>query len=340
MRQHNPLGFKEISRSPALTFAAASCNSTISIRVLDENIVHIRHVPSSPPAQILPVTYTIATGDIPVAGRLREDIPSSFPCPSPEIKQDQDGSSYNVSTPELNLHVNIDKEGDLTLSWSSIPIAKSGNSSTVFLQDLNHRAYTFDKSGRGVWHYVRRIDGDLHYGLGERASPLLLNRRRFRLECLDALGYLADSGDPLYKFNPMYITLNKDSMITYGIFYDNLSTGYIDFGCEQDAFWGDYRAYHASEGSLDYYVVFGGVNGNIERVIEGFTKLVGLPKLPPKYAFGYLASSMGYAESDDAQQLLEAFPDLCRKHNIPCDLIHLSSGYTGRLIQPFYLLAT
>lgn len=56
--------------------------------------------------------------------------------------------------------------------------------------------------------------------------------------------------------------------------------------------------------------------------------MIGTPALVPKYALGYLASSMGYAESENAQQLLESFPKLCRKWDIPCDLIHLSSGYT------------
>ena len=37
---------------------------------------------------------------------------------------------------------------------------------------------------------------------------------------------------------------------------------------------------------------------------------------------------MGYAEADDAQAQIEKFAKLCKKHNIPCDGMHLSSGYT------------
>jgi alpha-glucosidase len=37
---------------------------------------------------------------------------------------------------------------------------------------------------------------------------------------------------------------------------------------------------------------------------------------------------MGYAEADNAQELIEKFVDDCNYHNIPCDLLHLSSGYT------------
>jgi alpha-glucosidase (family GH31 glycosyl hydrolase) len=39
---------------------------------------------------------------------------------------------------------------------------------------------------------------------------------------------------------------------------------------------------------------------------------------------------MGLGESDKpiAQELLSTWPDLCKKHDIPCSAMHLSSGYT------------
>ncbi|KZO97413.1 glycoside hydrolase family 31 protein [Calocera viscosa TUFC12733] len=58
--------------------------------------------------------------------------------------------------------------------------------------------------------------------------------------------------------------------------------------------------------------------------------------LPPRHWLGYLASSMGYAESDSppAQELLEDFPRKCREEDIPCSAMHLSSGYTVSMIPP------
>jgi alpha-glucosidase len=67
----------------------------------------------------------------------------------------------------------------------------------------------------------------------------------------------------------------------------------------------------------------------VSTCVTTFAELIGRPAMVPKYALGYLASSMGYAESESAQELIEQFPDLCSKWDIPCDLLHLSSGYTG-----------
>jgi alpha-glucosidase len=49
--------------------------------------------------------------------------------------------------------------------------------------------------------------------------------------------------------------------------------------------------------------------------------------LLPRYALGYLGSTMSYTEAPDAQVQLKRFVELCAQHDIPCDLFHLSSGY-------------
>lgn len=45
---------------------------------------------------------------------------------------------------------------------------------------------------------------------------------------LDAMGYNAVSTDPLYKHIPFTITQRSD--ISYGLFYDNLSSCWLDLG--------------------------------------------------------------------------------------------------------------
>lgn len=80
-------------------------------------------------------------------------------------------------------------------------------------------------------------------------------------------------------------------------------------------------------GGLDEYII---VDRDPASVVKQFGRLVGRPRLVPRQWLGYLASGMGLGESDDppAQQLLEGWPETCRKHGIPCSAMHLSSGYT------------
>ncbi len=49
---------------------------------------------------------------------------------------------------------------------------------------------------------------------------------------LDAMGYNAVSTDPLYKHIPFTITRRDD--ISFGLFYDNLSSCWLDLGNEID----------------------------------------------------------------------------------------------------------
>jgi alpha-glucosidase len=141
---------------------------------------------------------------------------------------------------------------------------------------------------------------------------------------VDALGYNAETSDPLYKHYPFYSTYIPGLKIAYGLFYDNLSTTVFDLGREIDAFWGYYRYYVAEDGDLDYYLIYG---PTIAEVVQKFTVLTGRPTLLPRYALGYLGSTMSYTEAPDAQTQLKRFVELCAQHDIPCDLFHLSSGY-------------
>ncbi|KAJ3205766.1 hypothetical protein HDU82_004969 [Entophlyctis luteolus] len=233
-------------------------------------------------------------------------------------------SQFVITTTAIRVVVSLSEESSTpALVYSSLV----DNVWTPFLEDLPHRGYPLLKDTfNGARHFVKRRDQDLHYGLGERASPLTLNGRRFRLETMDALGYNAETTDPLYKLIPFHITLDTVTRVAHGIFYDSFAQGFADFGQEIDAFWGPYRSHTLLDGcGLDMYVFFG---PSISSVVERYTALVGRPAFPPKYALGYLASSMGYAESNDAQRLIAQLPADCRKWDVPCDMLHLSSGYT------------
>lgn len=287
----------------------------VTLTVLNHGLIRVQHYPDGQPR--LDRTWMIAdvSGDVPREGRRRDDL-SVFPMPPFTLEKQDGGDCLSLETELLHLEVSL---GDLTIRWSEI-------GGETFAADLPGRAYGYDRAGRSVFHYMERRAGEYYYGFGEAAGSLNKAGMRIRMYPMDALGYNAETGDPLYKHWPFYITYVPALKIAYGLLYDNLAPTTFDMGKE---FTGTavapYRYYHAEDGDLDYYFIYG---PSIEAVVEQFAAITGLPMLPPRWSLGYLGSTMKYTEQPDAQAQLKTFVDLCAQHNIPCDMFHLSSGYT------------
>ncbi len=299
------------SGSPTLEFAGQQ-GERLRITVLDHGLIRVQHWPDGTPRQDRTWTVVGADGDVPREGRLREDL-SPFPLPPFEVHE-SDGV-VTLRTEALNVTVSL---GDFRLSWADA----AGRS---FAADTA-RAYVYDTRGTMVSHALVRRADEHYYGFGEVAGPLDKAGMRLRLEAVDAYGYDAAATDPLYKHWPFYVTYAADLDLAYGLFYDNFASGVFDLGKEVDALRGAaYRTYEAQSGDLDYTLIYG---PTIEAVCEQFAELIGRPALPPRWSLGYLGSTMSYTEAPDAQARLGEFVDLCAQHEIPCDLFHLSSGYT------------
>ncbi len=280
--------------------------------VLESDIVRVQHQPDGSPR--LNRTWLIVdeAGQMPREGRSRDDL-SPFSRPAASVQALDDGLS--IRTDDLHIDLN---PADSTLTWRTAD-------DVLFAADVRKRAYAYDRDSGAVYHYLLRQPHDYYYGFGERAGSLNKAGMRFRMKNVDALGYNAETSDPLYKHFPVYITYLPDANVAYGLLYDNLSTTIFDMGKEIDAFWGTYRTYQAEAGDLDYYLLYG---STIADVVEKITRLTGRPALPPRWSLGYLGSTMAYTEAADAQEQLKNFGRLCREHAIPCDMFHLSSGYT------------
>ncbi|KXS20755.1 glycoside hydrolase family 31 protein [Gonapodya prolifera JEL478] len=341
MRQVIPQGFSHVppksSSLSSLLFEAAD-GSRATVTAVDSSIFRVTFAPpgldASDPRSVLSRTHTVvgksaAAADESVAGKARSDLRTLLDSPDTVFRLEIDSGNkdsrvYSLATPAVTARAAISPDGLLTLTFAGS--AKSPSSQSVsapFLEDLPLRAYTYDKNG-GVAHYVKRKSTVGYYG-GERGAPLELTGRRFRLDALDSMGYDVDRTDPLYKFTPYYLAVDKTTGESHAVFYDSFSRGGIDFGCEVDAFWGDYTKYEADQGVLDYYVIYG---PTLPALVDHMSLLLGAPILPPKFSLGYLASAMGYAEHADAHKMLWEFPDKMREWNVPCDGMHLSSGYT------------
>ncbi|HEV3430843.1 MAG TPA: glycoside hydrolase family 31 protein [Paraburkholderia sp.] len=299
-----------------LTLQSAQ-GATIEVFVLEEDIVRLRVLPDGKPHG--PCTWAIAPGmdDVPLEGRERLDL-SGFALPRyvSEIADD----CVRVSTSKIRLTVRLDG------GFCSWQINKDGEWN-VALEDRPTQAYNFGWWDERVYHYVRRLPGEMYLGLGERAGALDRANQSFRMTNVDAMGYSAKSTDPLYKHIPFYLTWRAQTQTGFGLFYDTLADCTFDMGRELDNYHGHYRHFVADHGDLDYYFIASA--GTPLDAVRRFTWMTGRPALMPKWGLGYSGSTMTYTDAPDAQARMNEFTDRCAEHDILCDSFHLSSGYTS-----------
>jgi alpha-glucosidase len=290
----------------------ANGGELLTVTVLAPDTLRVQHWPDGQPRQPRTWAFVGPDGDVPRAGRRRDDL-TGFSRPGYALAAAD--NHLRLSTSLLALDITLDEP---RLCWSNAE-------GVTFAADLRRRAYGYDASGPAVTHYLERREGEHYYGFGEKSGPLDKAGRRMRMVNVDAYGYNAETSDPLYKHIPFYITYVPGLRLAYGLFYDNPASCVFDLGQEIDAFWGLYRYYQADGGDLDYTLIYG---PTIQQVVRQYVALTGLPALPPRWSLGYMGSTMAYTEAPDAQAQLARYVALCQQHDIPCDLFHLSSGYS------------
>ncbi|NCH58885.1 TIM-barrel domain-containing protein [Cronobacter dublinensis] len=266
-------------------------------------------------AYALKRTWSIAPeNDVPWEGRARDSL-AGFSLPGFTLEETPE--RLTISSERLRVTVHQ----PLWLEWHY----RDDRGHWQFLtSDRPTSAYLLNAHGDGVAHYQRREKDDRYYGLGEKAGDLERTGRRFEMRNLDAMGYNAASTDPLYKHIPFTIT--RRAQVSFGLFYDNLSSCWLDLGNEIDNYHQPYRRWQAEAGDIDYYLFVG---PRVLDVTKAFVRLTGKTLFGPKWSLGYSGSTMHYTDAPDAQDQLMNFIRLCDEQAIPCDSFQLSSGYTS-----------
>ncbi|HEX3349565.1 MAG TPA: TIM-barrel domain-containing protein [Acetobacteraceae bacterium] len=248
--------------------------------------------------------------DVPWEGRDRADE-TSWPITPFDARSDD--ATVTLATSALTLTIT---RAPFALAWS-LP------GGTVFARDRDAHATMF--GAHAIRHAAARDAGDAYFGLGDKTGPLNLHGRRLRTAMMDSLGFDPERGDPLYKHWPFLIVRDGVSGVASGVFYDNMPGATFDLGCEHDNYYGLYRSYEAPDGDLDYYVFPG---PGVADVTRKFLALTGRPALPPRWSLGFAQTAMAIADSDNAQERMEAFIDTCAREEIPVSAFHFGSGYT------------
>ncbi|WP_295634914.1 glycoside hydrolase family 31 protein [Novosphingobium sp.] len=307
--------FAVSERGPGRVTLASDTGALAHIFVLEQDIVRLLLLPDG--TLHGGPSWSIAPGaeDIAEPGRDRMSV-EGFACP--EFALSENEGALRIETTQLRLDVML---RGLHCSWS----LKQGDGWQVMAADRPTQAYDFGWWDGAVHHYLTRQPGERFYALGERSGPMDRSGRRFRLTNLDAMGYDAETGDPLYKHIP-YVLAADESGACHGEFYDNTSDMVFDFGAELDNYHGHYRHVRATAGDLDLWMIAG---PDPLAVTRRFTWLTGRPALMPRWSLGYSGSTMSYTDAPDAQVQMAQFLAHLEEQDIGCSSFHLSSGYTS-----------
>ncbi len=193
----------------------------------------------------------------------------------------------------------------------------------LLFKDREYLAYNLEKEfGEGSHHYISREEDEQIFGLGDKTGDVNKNKHRYLLSTSDAMGLDARSSDPLYKHIPFYMCRN--SVGSYGIYYDTYSQGMFDFGVEINNYYAPFKSFKMEEGCLVFYVFF----GDIPEILQRFASYRGHDFFPPKWTLSYCGSTMSYTDAEDADAQLRGFVKKCEEYDIHPGGFYLSSGYT------------
>lgn len=217
------------------------------------------------------------------------------------------GSKLKVVVEKNPFRICVYDEEDTLLHADVVDLA--------FMEDSNHRRI----------HTSEITPEDCFYGFGEKSGDFNKAQKFMSMSPKDAMGYNPKETDSLYKHIPFYIKLNRTSKKAVGYFYHNTSECDFDMGREKSNYWKMHSRYRADSGDIDLFLIAGPA---VSEVVERYTDLTGKSAMLPRYALGYLGSSMYYPELDkDCDDAILDFIDTTKEEEIPVDGFQLSSGY-------------
>ena len=149
--------------------------------------------------------------------------------------------------------------------------------------------------------------GEKIFGCGESFSGFNKRGHSVQLWTQDAHG---SQTDEMYKPVPFYMSSRG-----YAVFVHGSSPMLFDFGHS----YSDSQVLFCGDESLDLFLFL----GEPAEVLSSYTDLVGKSPLPPLWSFGLWMSRITYSSEAET---LEVAAKL-REHRIPCDVIHLDTGW-------------
>lgn len=245
--------------------------------------------------------------------------------PNSPARNRLDTEGFHFDTPEVEETVNGEKitlgsgiEIDVDFHNFLLSFIDDGE---VLFEDRRPLSYNLENEfGKGYYHYISREEDEKIFGLGDKSGFMDKSGRSFRIEATDAMGYDAETSDPLYKHIPFYICEN--SVGDYGVFYDTSAACYMDFGVEINNYYQPYKFFKTEDNCIVYYVIF----GSKLEILRSFARLCGKQAFPPKWSFDFCASATEYAYAENTDEKMQGFVDSLKKYDLSCSGLYSSIG--------------
>ncbi len=223
-----------------------------------------------------------------------------------------------VKKVQKNRCVNLDNMIVLNIGDINVEIKKAPFQISYLYTDekvVSERNGYTKKDSTEVIDFAISDDEEL-YGGGARA--LGMNRRGNRLQLYNRAHYGYETKAELMNFCiPLVISSHH-----YGIHFDNPAIGYLDLDSKKN----NTLSYETISGRKTYQVIVG---SSWLDITEKYTELTGKQPLPPRWAFGNLASRFGYHSQEEVEKTIRKF----KQDSIPIDGIILDLYWFGKTIK-------
>ena len=216
--------------------------------------------------------------------------------------------------------------GKLSVTTAALTIDASGPTCSLAIRDragtvLWQESAPYRADGTGAVSFGRKLDDGEHiYGLGEKTGVSDRRGRTFDMwnsdpAWSDPTGQYRTITDPIYQSHPFFLSLRQGGRAT-GAFLANTHRTAFDVGKTAP----DALAMSAVAGDVDLFFFDGPTPA---AVLDGYTKLVGRPFLPPLWALGYQQSRWSYTPATRVEEVAAEF----RRRSLPADGIWLDIDY-------------
>ncbi|WP_313640616.1 TIM-barrel domain-containing protein, partial [Paenibacillus sp.] len=145
------------------------------------------------------------------------------------------------------------------------------------------------------------------FGCGESFTGLNKRGQKVNLWTRDALGAQTPN---MYKPIPFFMSSRG-----YGMFIHSSAPMTMDFGQTFD----DMNNIYLGDEELDFFFFF----GQPKQLLYEYTALTGRSPVPPLWSFGLWMSRITYKSEAEAREVANKL----REYQIPCDVIHLDTGW-------------